>query len=69
MPDLFPESETESLSPKLAWLKKHRLMTKEVAGLWLCQNAGQTYSTCAETEAEAILGYCEKYSLKHWTLE
>lgn len=65
--DLFPVPEV--LSPKLAWLKKHRLETFTRDGHWVCANFGRTISTQGETEDEAIILYCEHCNLRHHSLE
>lgn len=69
MTDLFPEAKADS--PKLAWLKKHRLETYHYGGGdgWRCSNSGRTNEALGFTEEEAILAYCEKYGLKHYSLE
>ncbi len=67
MTTLFPVPE--SLSPKLVWLAKHRLHTKDMSGYWLCRNGGWTKSAKGDTEDEAIIDYCARHGLKHWTLE
>jgi len=69
MPDLF--EIPESPSPKLVWLKKHRLSLNfiEHSQDWMCCNAGYTWQGRGKTEDEAILDYCERHGLKHWTLE
>jgi hypothetical protein len=59
----------QHLSPKLAWLKKHRLATEEANGGWRCRNGGYTHEAYGVSEDEAILAYCDVYGLKHWTLE
>ncbi len=67
-----------SPSPKLAWLRKHNLETAYDSGLvdvygekepWSCYKFNSDNMTIGETEIEAILRYCEKYNLKHWSLE
>ncbi len=67
MSDLFEVPEV--LSPKLAWLKKHRLATEQRDSLWACHNGGRTQEKFGLTEDEAILYYCEWFNLKHWTIE
>lgn len=67
-----------TLSPRLQWLAKHRLETAYDAGLanegereaWSCyslDNGGGIAIGASETEA--IYAYCERYGLKHWSLE
>lgn len=68
MSELFEVPEV--LSPKLAWLKKHRLKVFDNSPKgWMCRNAGWTKNASGDTEDEAILDYCERHNLKHWTLE
>lgn len=62
-------SVPEVLSPKLAWLKKHRLAVEKRDSLYACHNAGRTQEKFGLTEEEAIITYCEWFNLKHWTLE
>lgn len=67
MSELFEVPEV--LSPKLAWLKKHRLKVFDNSPKgWMCRNAGWTKNASGDTEDEAILDYCERHNLKHWTL-
>lgn len=68
MTDLF--EVPENLSPKLAWLKKHRLKTADHGkDGWVCRNGGWTKVATGDTEDEAIVDYCERHNLKHWSLE
>lgn len=70
MSDLFPDSETAKLSPKLAWLKRNHLETwSERDDRWLCGTRGRTVMAIGATEDEAILAYCELRGIKHWTLD
>lgn len=80
----------ESLSPKLAWLRKHGLVTEFFSEAlemdedefgndvfpWTChviKTDGSTYSPReiggGRTEEEAILNYCQKAGIKHYSLE
>lgn len=67
MTDLF--QVPDSPSPKLTWLRKHKLGTKSVGCQWLCHDAGYVWTAYGESEEDSILAYCEKYDLTHWTLE
>jgi hypothetical protein len=82
--ELFKPSAVKSLSPKLSWLKKHRLCTScgdgvELSQTWLCSRLpapgkhavvlGPKDSGTGWTEEEAILDFCAKSGTKHWTLE
>lgn len=70
MSELFPESETTADSPKLKWLKKHKLTVLDDSPKgWICRNGGWTKAVHGDTEDEAIINYCERYDVKHWTLE
>lgn len=59
----------DSPSPKLVWLKKHRLAVEKRDSLFACHNAGRTRETFGLTEDEAILTYCELFNLRHYSLE
>lgn len=65
--DLIPIEP--SLSPKLLWLKKHHLETACKGTTWVCRTYGYTREASAETEDDAILEYCAKHNIRHWTLE
>lgn len=68
MSELF-EDLPPSPSPKLAWLKKNRLSTGKTVNGWRCYNAGYTWIGVGQTEDEAILDYCHRHNLQHWTVE
>jgi len=80
--DLFPG--THSLSPKLEWLKKHKLKTWFTANLGEGED-GAPWACCKEedadkgdihpdncgvgaTEEEAIISYCQIARLPHFSL-
>lgn len=88
---LFADDEIpESLSPKLAWLKKHGLTThflppEESLELRECPETGETIYPwrcgishpefgfavpygVGETEADAIIDYCRKNDLPHYSI-
>lgn len=75
MSDLF--NIPESKSPKLTWLSKHNLATKQNdrtsvpldPNPWTCANLARTQSAFGVDEMEATVNYCEKFGIKHWTLE
>ncbi len=70
MPELFAHSE--SLSPKLAWLRKHGLLVRKAdvsAFEYECLNSAHTKRGLGNTEEEACLDYAERYYVKHWTIE
>ncbi len=62
MSDLFPIEE--SLSPKLKWLREHKLATfKNAAGKW-----GVAPIFTATTEDEAIIDYAQEHGLAHYSV-
>jgi hypothetical protein len=63
MPDeLFPVEE--SLSPKLRWLREHKLATfKNAAGKW-----GVAPIFTATTEDDAIIDYAQEHGLAHYSV-
>jgi hypothetical protein len=77
MPDeLFPPSSVESLSPRLQWLKRNDLVTKQQGYAhtvhplsWCCSNRATTMCGWGETELDATIDYCNRYKIKHWSLE
>lgn len=65
--DAFPEFFQDS--PKLAFIKKHDLrVVKLDSGRWRCWLTDQTFGVGA-TEAEAIIDFCIKTGIKHYSLE
>lgn len=85
MNTLFGEELPESLSPKLAWLRKHGITTKERPALefslsmsdhpkyypWVCGALDGMVEPygVGETEDDAIWDYCHKNDLTHYSLE
>lgn len=69
--DLFPEAH--SLSPCLAWLKKHGLYTCEKKQKheyqWICASKIKPIMVDGVDENDAIMNYCADQKIKHWTLE
>ena len=66
--DLFPVPEV--LSPKLAWLRKHGLTAERIGpDVFRCRNSAHTLTGEGQTEADAILDYCERHHLTHYSLE
>ena len=77
-PDLFPE--VRSLSPKLAWLERHKLLTTQTQlprlGIgprntmpWVCSNYLGTVHAFGDDELEATKRMAEAMCLKHWEAE
>jgi hypothetical protein len=75
MTSLFPDTET--LSPKLTWLQKHRLRTRQESlprwnsgprdsEPWVCENAGGTRRATGSNEADAIWAYARAYGITHY---
>lgn len=80
-PDFF--SDVESLSPRLMWMKRHAVVTAFDQGLadegneqaWSCYRADLKGDVTAKnsgvgaTETEAILDFCLKHNVTHWSQE
>lgn len=76
MDSLFPPSDMAMDSPRLAWLKQHDLITTQQGYpftehplSWMCSNRAMTICGYGATEADAILDYCARHKIKHWTLQ
>lgn len=64
MDDLFPIPE--SLSPKLAWLRRHDLTLRKMPNdTYRCELNDETFGAGA-TQEEAIEDFCVKTRLRHW---
>ena len=66
-----------SISPRLAWLSRHNLITRHATlphGLigadntkpWLCANRAMTTVGFGDDEREATLDYARKAGVAHW---
>ncbi len=56
----------ESLSPKLAWLRRHDLSVRRMPNdTYRCELNDETFGV-GDTELEAIEDFCVKTKLKHW---
>lgn len=69
MSDLFDIPET--LSPKLAWMRKHDCLSQRDMSGWMCHFDSMDISPIGNgiTEDEAILDLCNKTGVSHWTIE
>ena len=71
----FPEETIATESPRLVWLRKHRIITKRLtlSGLgkmqWQAHVAGTELSAFGATEDEAIAGIATARNLKLWNEE
>lgn len=76
--DAFPG--LVSLSPKLAWLTKHRLHTRKDtlprgyigpanSKPWTCANAARTVVAFGDTEEDACWSWCGTMGVTHWLME
>lgn len=62
--DLFPIPE--SLSPKLAWLRRHDLALRKMPNdTYRCELNDETFGVGA-TQEEAIEDFCVKTRSRHW---
>jgi len=68
MPELFPESEVTQLSPRLAWMKRHDVVTgKNEAGKWFAIITEDLVGS-GESEVAALEDLVVRSGLKHWLL-
>lgn len=78
--ELFPTSEIAQDSPRIRWLKKHRLRTHRdflprtylgpaTTQPWVCSNLAMTRCCFGDDEHEAVLEYCSRYKIRHWSCE
>lgn len=58
----------ESLSPRLKFLRENHLRVYNDGQFWICRNAGYTREVSADSEDNAIIAYCEKYNIRHYSL-
>jgi hypothetical protein len=58
----------EHLSPKLQWMRASHIETVCMGTEWVCRTYGYTRGARGQTEEEAILAYCEKFGLRHYSL-
>lgn len=66
--DLFPAPY--SPSPRRQWLERHNLVLDEPSpNEHRCRNHAHTRSVTAPTQDEAIIAFCERYDLKHYSIE
>lgn len=77
-PDLF--EEVRSLSPRLSWLERHKLLTVQQQlprlGIgprstmpWVCSNYLNTVHAFGEDELDATKRMAETMCIKHWETE
>lgn len=50
-------------SPKLRWLERHQLTTRQTSAGWACELSAKTRGT-GDTEEDAIADFCAKFKLK-----
>ena len=71
--------DAPSLSPRLAWLERHRAFTRHAtlphtfvpcdqSKEWLCANSAMTTVGFGDDEREATFDYARKAGIKHWLL-
>lgn len=76
--DLFPDAHSDS--PRLAWLKRHDLMTVEQplprreigprnSMPWCCHNASKTVCMFGEDEVDATMLYAKVMGIVHYLLD
>lgn len=66
MADLFPDLP-QSLSPKLAWLERHGLvLVKLPSGRYECALDEENYGR-GEDEEEAVVAFCVKTKMRHYS--
>lgn len=57
------------LSPRRAWLERHGLsLTKRADGKWECFLDSSNW-TVGETEEDAVIKFCIRHSMKHYSME
>lgn len=60
----------ECLSPKLKFLLRHGLVTKNTSkSRWRCNLATPPKKGSGRTEEDAIIDWCNKNGIKHYNLE
>jgi hypothetical protein len=66
MNDLFPDLQP-SLSPRLAWLEKHGLVLRRLpSGRFECVLDDENWAR-GEDEDEAVINFCVKTGLAHYS--
>jgi len=72
--------DAPSLSPRLAWLDRHRVMVRHATlphtfvpcdqtKEWLCANHAMTTVGFGNDELEATLDFAQRNGVKHWLVE
>jgi len=65
--DLF--NTTESLSPRLQWMRKHGIQSKQrddSGTVWLAYKSGTSKAATGDDELDAIINLASKLNLKLW---